>query len=195
MVGQNINHAYMIWIYSSFIEAHLKPNFSLSLSLEAPLKPNLSLSLCLSLKALVFPKFWGGGVYNLRFTTSLWGLNSFVGKTALPKTTVIANCKLTGVKRETNNRHSTWLTLLSQKKYCSSGDVTYKWRRVNVDATWWRIDVDTTSFWHHMPTGIIFPLNITGKEKWLSGITGEYRNAIWLICIKIMLIIPPFFIL
>ena len=29
-----------------------------------------------------------------------------------------------------------------------------KWRRINVSATWWRrIDVDTTSFWHQMPTG------------------------------------------
>ena len=30
----------------------------------------------------------------------------------------------------------------------------WKWLHINVDAMWWhRIDVDTTSFWHQMPTG------------------------------------------
>ena len=37
-----------------------------------------------------------------------------------------------------------------------SGQMTKKLRRTNVDATWWRrIDVDTTSFWHQMPTGLL----------------------------------------
>ena len=35
-----------------------------------------------------------------------------------------------------------------------SGNTTWKWRRINVDATRWRrIDVDTMSFWHQMLAG------------------------------------------
>ena len=35
-----------------------------------------------------------------------------------------------------------------------SGHLVPNWRRINVDAMWWRhIDVDTMSFWHQMPTG------------------------------------------
>ena len=34
-----------------------------------------------------------------------------------------------------------------------SGHMTWKWRRINVDATWFCTDVDMTSFWHQMPTG------------------------------------------
>ena len=37
-----------------------------------------------------------------------------------------------------------------------------KWRRFNVDATWSRrIDVDTTSFWRCVPTGILIFLTLT----------------------------------
>ena len=34
--------------------------------------------------------------------------------------------------------------------------MTQKWRRINVDATWWRsIDVDTTLFWYQCPLGTL----------------------------------------
>ena len=37
-----------------------------------------------------------------------------------------------------------------------SGHLVQKWRRMNVDATWWRrIDVDPTSFSYQMPAGLL----------------------------------------
>ena len=45
---------------------------------------------------------------------------------------------------------------LRRKQITSQEAHDVKWRHINVDATWLRrIDIDTTSFWHQMPTGIV----------------------------------------
>ena len=53
-------------------------------------------------------------------------------------------------KTAVNITNFAWYIVISQRAQ------DLKWHRINDDATRWRrIDVDTTSFWHPMPTGIV----------------------------------------
>ena len=51
-----------------------------------------------------------------------------------------------------------------------------KWRRINVDATWWRrIDVGTTSFWHDMPQRA-YDVKMTSHRRWYDVILARYAR-------------------
>ena len=56
--------------------------------------------------------------------------------------------------------------------------MTQKWRRINADATGLRrIDVDTTTFWHQMPTAMGIPVLVHHLgTKFIVGFYG-WKNA------------------
>ena len=77
--------------------------------------------------------------------------------------------------------------------------MTWNWRRINVDAMWWRgIDADTTSFWHQMPTGPdgltllnLISLLFTGYSKTWKGKTdkpAQMGRQIWVLTIRTFIV-------